>query len=136
MTQEQLDGYLAVGKQITSYAAGIMTLLGVQTVLTPQDLITDVDHMIAGIKEFWLGAGPLVLLGMALWAKSKSKLSSKVASVQQAQPQALMQAVQAVAPVVLRDAVATQSEVKAILVKTEATAEASPSPKVTTGEVK
>jgi hypothetical protein len=44
----------------------------------------------------------------------------------------LVQAVQAVAPVTLRDAVAAQPEVKAVVVTSQAVADASPSEKVKT----
>ena len=136
MTQDQLDKFLAGAKVLVGYAAGGATVLGVQTMLgpgapSPTDVVTDFTHMTNGIQEFWVGAGPLVTFGMGWWAVHRASLASKVASVQAASPSSLVQAVQAVSPATLRDAVAAQPDVKAVVVTTQAAANASPSPKVT-----
>lgn len=113
------------------FIAGAATVMGF-TAISATDLQTDFDHMINGAKEFWLGAGPLVMLALAWWGKNKASLTSQVATVNTAAPAALVAAVQEVHPVILRDAVAAQPEVKAVLVTSQATADASPSPKVAT----
>jgi len=101
--------------------------------LSGADLQTDLDHMINGAKEFMLGAGPLIAIAMAWWGKNKASLPAQVATVQAAAPAALVAAVQEVHPVVLRDAVAAQPDVKAVVVTTQTAADASASPKVNTG---
>lgn len=136
MTQEQIDKILAGAKVLVGYAAGGATVLGLQTALdpgtpSPTDVVSDVNQMLDGIKEFCAGAGPLLAFGMGWWATHRASLASKVASVQAASPGALVQAVQAVSPATLRDVVAAQPDVKAVVVTTQAAANASPSPKVT-----
>jgi hypothetical protein len=132
MTQEQIDKALAAAKIAVGYIAGGMTTLGVQTMFSPADVATDVNHMLNGIQEFCVGAGPLVTLAMGWWATRRASLASKVASVQAADPAALVQAVQTVSPITLRNAVAAQPDVKKVTVTTQAAADASPSPKVST----
>jgi hypothetical protein len=132
MTQDKLNQYLASARPIIAFFSGVMAMWGFQTVITPQDLVTDFDHIFNGIKEFWLGAGPLLAAVMLLWSKHKASLASQVATVKTAEPASLVQAVQQVAPATLRDAVAAQPEVKQVVVTTQAVANASPSAKVTT----
>ncbi len=132
MTQDQLSQFLAAGKHAISYGAGFATAFGLLTQVNATDIATDFDHIFNGIKEIATGLGPLVTLAMGWWAAHNSTMRAKVAAVREAQPQVLVQAVQQVAPVVLRDAVAEQPEVRAVVVDSKATAEASPSDKVTT----
>lgn len=132
MTQDQINSLLASGKHFITFFAGAGAAVGVLTQTSAADIQGDFDHIFNGIKEIAIGAGPLVAMGMAWWAAHNSSLKAKVESVQAAQPQALVSAVQQVAPVVLRDAVAAQPEVKAVVVTSAAVAEASPSEKVTT----
>ena len=132
MTQDQISAMLASGKHLVSYGAGFATAIGLLSQTSASDLVTDFDHIANGLKEIAIGVGPLVSVAMGLWAAHNSTTKSKVAAVQAAEPQALVQAVQAVAPATLRDAVAAQPEVSAVVVKTEATAQQSASPKVTT----
>jgi hypothetical protein len=128
MTQDEFFSTLRSG---SIFLVGAATVMGVNA-LSVQDLQGDLDHMINGAKEFMLGAGPLIAIGLAWWGKYKASLPSQVATVQSAAPAALVDAVQAVHPVALRDAVAAQPDVKAIVVTTQAVADASPSAKVTT----
>lgn len=134
MTQDQIDRGLAIGKQVVTYGAGFATAVGVNAFygLTPDAVQTDFDHIFNGIKEICIGAGPLVGAAVAWWAQHSASMKVKVADVKAAAPAVLVQAVQAVSPVTLRDAVAAQPEVKAVLVNTKAVADASPSEKVTT----
>lgn len=132
MSQETLNEWLAVGKHAVTYVAGILTALGITAVINPNELVTSFDHIINGIKEIALGAGPIAATAMALWAKFSTKLSTKVADVKAAEPKALIEAVQQVSPVTLRDAVAEQPGVVRVQVESKTMADASPSPKVTT----
>lgn len=132
ITQAQVDGGLAIGKHVITFGAGAVMTFGLMSATNSQDLVTDFDHIFNGIKEISIGLGPLIAAGMAWWAQNKTTLQSRVQSVKAADPAALVQAVQAVAPVVLRDAVAEQPGVKAVIVTTQAMAQASPSPKVQT----
>jgi hypothetical protein len=128
MTQDEFFSTLRSGG---IFVAGMATLMGVNAI-SAADLQTDINHMLNGAKEFWVGAGPLVMLALAWWGKNKASLTSQVATVNTAAPAALVAAVQEVHPVVLRDAVAAQPDVKAIVVTSQAVADASPSTKVTT----
>lgn len=136
MTQDQFASYLAAGKHYISFFAGAAATLGFTTQVSSADIVSDFDHIFNGLKEIAIGAGPLVAIAMGWWAAHNASLPAKVAAVKAAEPLALVQAVQTVAPVVLRDAVAKQPDVKAILVTNEVAADASSSPKITTGEVK
>lgn len=133
MNQETFDRTLATGKHVVTFVGGFITALGVTTVggLAPTDIQTNFDHIFNGVKEIGLGVGPLVAAAMAWWSQHNAKLSSKVADVRAAEPGVLVTAVQKVAPVVLRDAVAEQPEVAKIIVRTDAVAKSSPSDKVT-----
>lgn len=132
MTQDQINGFLASGKHVVSFAAGAAAATGVLTQTSSADIAGDFDHIFNGIKEIAIGAGPLIGMAMAWWAAHNSTIKAKVASVQAAEPAVLVQAVQQVAPVVLRDAVAAQPDVKAVIVTTTAAANASESEKVKT----
>ena len=81
MTQEELDQALSSVRSILIYGSGIMTAVGVQTFANPQDLVTDFDHMVNGAKEFWVGFGPLVGMGVLAWGRYKSSTASKKASL-------------------------------------------------------
>lgn len=132
MTQDEFSSYLAAGKHYISFAAGAAAALGFTTQASSADIITDFDHIFNGLKEIAIGAGPLIAIGMGWWAAHNASLTSKVAAVKAAEPKALVDAVQSVAPVVLRDAVAAQPEVKAVVVTSAAVANASESEKVKT----
>ncbi len=77
MTQ---DEFFSTLRSTGIYVAGIATLMGVHAI-SATDLQTDFDHMVNGAKEFWLGAGPLVMLALAWWGKNKASLISQKASV-------------------------------------------------------
>ena len=62
------------------FIAGAATVMGANAVSTV-DLQTDFDHMINGAKEFMLGAGPLIALGLAWWGKVKASPAAQKASV-------------------------------------------------------
>jgi hypothetical protein len=132
MTQDQLNVLLASGKHLVSYVAGAATVFGIMSQTSSADLMTDFDHIFNGIKEIAIGVGPIATLAMGWWSAHNATTQAKVAAVQAAEPHALVQAVQAVAPVTLRDAVAAQPEVKAVVVTSQAVADASPSEKVKT----
>ncbi len=132
MTQEQVDQYLAWGKHVVTFGAGAAAATGVLTQVSSVDIVNDFDHIFNGVKEIAIGAGPLVALGMGWWSAHNASMKAKVASVKAAEPQTLVKAVQQVAPVVLRDAVAAQPDVKSIVVTSQAAADASESPKITT----
>lgn len=105
MTQEQFATYLAAGKHYISFFAGAAAALGFTTQTSSADIVSDFDHIFNGMKEIAVGAGPIIAIGMSWWAAHNASLPAKVAAVQAAQPQALVQAVQQVAPEVLKDAV-------------------------------
>lgn len=132
MTQDQINVLLANGKHWISFFAGAAATLGLTTQTSSADIINDFDHIFNGLKEVAIGAGPLIAIGMGWWAAHNSTLKAKVAAVKAAEPTVLVQAVQTAAPEVLRDAVAAQPDVKAVIVTTNAAANASQSPKVTT----
>jgi len=129
MTQAEL---FSTVRSAAIFVCGAAASMGLMTAMSAAAIETDVGHMINGGKEFMLGAGPLIAFGLAWWGKNKASLISQVAVVQAAAPGALIAAVQDVHPVILRDAVAAQSDVKSIVVTTQAAASQSPSPKVTT----
>lgn len=128
MTQDEFFSTVRTG---AAFVAGAAAYMGFNAI-SSSDLQVDFNHMINGAKEFMLGAGPLIALGMGWWGKRKASLAAQVLAVQAAHPAALVQAVQEVHPAVLRDAVAAQPEVKAVIVTSEAVANTSPSNKVTT----
>ncbi len=134
MTRDKINEWLAAAKPVVSYVLGIGTVLGYQSIggATPDQIMTDIDHIVNGLKEVGTGVAGLATVGISVWAKYRASLKSKVADVKQADPTVLVQAVQQVSPTTLRDAVAAQPEVKKIEVTTSAVANASPSPKVTT----
>jgi hypothetical protein len=132
MTQEQINKYLASGRHFISFTAGAAAMAGVLTQTSSADIVSDFDHIFNGIKEISIGVGPLITIAMGLWAAHSSSLRANIANVQAAQPATLVQAIQQVAPSVLRDAVAEQPDVAKVVVTTKAAADASLSPKVTT----
>lgn len=134
MAMDKINEWLAGSKPIVTYVLGLGTVLGYQSIggLTPGEITTDLEHITNGIKEIGTGLAPLAAAAIALWAKYRASMKSKVADVKAAEPAALMQAVQAVSPVTLRDAVAAQPDVLKVQVATSAMAQASPSSKVTT----
>jgi hypothetical protein len=105
MTQDDFAQYLAAGKHYISFAAGAAAALGFTTQVNSADIVSDFDHIFNGLKEIAIGAGPLIAIGMGWWAAHNASLPAKVAAVQAAEPKALAQAVQQVAPAVLQEAV-------------------------------
>lgn len=128
------DEIISAARHGVSYAAGMATLFGIQQIMgtSTADIQTDVNHIIHGAEEIWAGLGPLITLAMAWWAAHGAKLTTRVAAVKAADPNALVQAVQQVSPTTLRNVVAAQPEVKAVIVTSKDVADASPSPKVKT----
>lgn len=106
MTQDQFASYLAAGKHYVSFFAGAAAALGLTTQVSSNDIATDFDHIFNGLKEIAIGAGPLIAMAMGWWAAHNASLPAKVAAVQAAKPEVLVQAVAQVAPEVLKDAVA------------------------------
>lgn len=131
MTSEQITQELALGKHAISYAAGIATAVGILTQVDSDTLITSVDHIVNGVKEIAIGVGPLVALGMGLWARYNSSLAAKKAAVIAATPGTMV--VQSSgsdrATVNLAAMIATIPEVHAVI-STPEVAAATVSPKV------
>ena len=65
---------------VAVFGAGVLTMLGVNA-LSSADLQTDVQHMVNGVQEFWLGAGPIVALAVGWYKKYKSSIPAQAASV-------------------------------------------------------
>ena len=126
MTQDEFYSTVRSG---SIFLAGAAAGTGLIAATTATGIESDIQHMIDGAKEFMLGAGPLIALVLAWWGKNKASLVSQVATVQAAQPAALVAAVQEVHPLTLINAVAAQPEVQSI-VTTQAIADATPSDKV------
>ena len=128
-----LDQQLSAIRTIIVFAMGIATALGVLhlTSQQTQEAMTNIDALLNGAKSIAAIAGPIIAAVTGLISLYKASLQSQVKTVSDAKPEALVQAVQAVSPVMLRDAVAAQPEVKSVVVTTKAAADASPSPKVT-----
>ena len=74
MTQDEFFSTLRSG---AIFIGGAATVMGVNS-LSAVDLQTDLDHMINGAKEFMLGAGPLIGVGMALWGKFKASPAAQI----------------------------------------------------------
>lgn len=106
MTQDQFASYLAAGKHYVSFFAGAAAALGFTSQTSSADIVGDFDHIFNGLKEIAIGAGPLIAIAMGWWAAHNASLPAKVAAVQAAKPEVLVQAVAQVAPEVLKDAVA------------------------------
>jgi hypothetical protein len=121
MTQDELFSTL---RSSGIYIAGLATFMGFQAI-SATDLQTDIDHMINGAKEFWLGAGPLVMLALAWWGKNKASLTSQKASV--VASGALV--VQTSTPTVTANSIAAMPDVHTVTA-TPAVAAATPSNKV------
>ena len=128
MTQEQIDQALSSFRSLAIYSSGVLTAIGVHTIASPQDLATDIDHMINGAKEFWIGAGPLVGAGMLLWGRYKSSNAAKTASVA-AMPGTMVVQASGADPVALASKIASFPEVHTV-VSTPAVASATVSDKV------
>ena len=121
MTQDEFFSTLRSGG---IFIAGAATVMGFTAISAP-DLQTDFNHMINGAKEFWAGAGPLVMLALAWWGKNKASLTSQKASV--AASGALV--VQTSTPAATASAIAAIPEVHTVTA-TPAVAAATPSDKV------
>jgi hypothetical protein len=67
------DEGLSMARHVVTYIMGIATTLGVMK-LTNTDLTvvsTSIDHIFNGLKEISVGAGPLIAMAMAWWAKRR-----------------------------------------------------------------
>jgi hypothetical protein len=121
VTQEQVAQELAIGKHVVSYAAGALTMVGILTTADSATLITSFDHIVNGVKEIAIGAGPLVALGMGLWARYNTSTKAQIASVA-ASPQ--------VSTVIVKDPVLANSipaqNVKTVTPAAQAAVNASP----------
>src|ERR1700722_15895394 len=106
MTQDEFFSTLRSG---SVFLAGAATVMGVNAI-SATDLQTDLDHMINGAKEFWLGAGPPVALALGGWGKNKASLVSQKAAV--AASGALV--VQTSAPAATASAIAAIPEVHTV----------------------
>jgi hypothetical protein len=84
--------------------------------------------MINGAKEFWLGAGPLVMIALAWWGKNKASLTSQKASVA-ASGALVVQPSSPAAAVTAANVIAAIPEVHTVM-STPAVAAATPSDKV------
>ncbi len=124
MTQDELFSTLRSG---AIFIGGAATVMGVNS-LSAVDLQTDLDHMINGAKEFMLGAGPLIGIGMAIWGKYKSSLPSQKASVA-ASGALVVQPATPSAAVTVANAIAATPGVQQVTT-TQAVADATPSNKV------
>ena len=124
MTQDEVFSTLRSGAIFVSGAAAYMGL----TALSATDIQTDLDHMINGAKEFWIGAGPLVGAGMLLWGRYKSSNAAKTASVA-AMPGTMVVQASGADPVALASKIAALPEVHTV-VSTPAVASATVSDKV------
>lgn len=122
MTQ---DEFFSTFRSAAIFIGGAATVMGVNS-LSAVDLQTDLDHMINGAKEFMLGAGPLIGLGMAYWAKFRASPGSQKAAVA-AQPNMIV--VETTSPVTAANAIAEIPQVKQIIAK-QSVADAAPSDKV------
>jgi hypothetical protein len=124
MTQDEFFSTLRSG---SIFLAGAATVSGFNA-LSATDLQTDFDHMINGAKEFWLGAGPLVMLALAWWGKNKASLTSQKASVA-ASGALVVQPATPAAAVTVANAIAATPGVQQVTA-TKAVADATPSDKV------
>jgi hypothetical protein len=129
----------AAGKHVVSFGAGATAFAVMAHFISPAagtGITQNINDVFNGLEQAATGiAGlisALILIYTSLRSANNASPASQVASVKAAEPAVLVQAVQEVSPSMLRDAVAAQPEVKAVVVKTQAAADASPNPKVTT----
>ena len=76
-----LDQVLAQSRNYISFAMGSATTFGILSVTQAADIQTDVSHIVNGVKEIAIGAGPLITLGMGWWASHRSSPAAQVATV-------------------------------------------------------
>ncbi len=124
MTQDEFFSTLRSG---SVFIAGAATVMGLHAI-SATDLQTDLDHMLNGAKEFWLGAGPLVGLAIAWWGKNKASLVSQKAAVS-ASGALVVQPSSPAAAVTVANTIAAMPEVHTVTA-TPAVAAATPSDKV------
>lgn len=75
------DQMLAQARQFASFAGGAAFSFGLISVKSQTDIEGDINHILNGVKEIAIGAGPLLAMAMAWWASHKASPTSQIAAV-------------------------------------------------------
>lgn len=127
-----LAPYLAAGRHVITYGAGLATGVGIMSAGQAVDVTAGFDHLFKGLNEIATGLGILAPIATTAYATLSATLKHQVAAINAASPNDVVQVMKQVGAAALVQAAAETPGVKQITTTAEI-AQATPSPKVVTG---